>query len=77
MINFSTETAIRKLKENRKTYIKRLIMSVNQSIDKLDDYEMASNYIIAAADNLRTLNGALDYLELAEDTYPEFEPVFD
>lgn len=76
--NFCAEDAVKKLEENRRAYIQKVIENIERSFGH-NNYDMAANYIIAAADNLKSLNGTLDYLDVLTrgDEYPEFSTIFD
>ena len=80
MNNFDPEKAVAKLKANRKDYIDRVMAYLKQSIETFGDYEMAANYIVAAADSLKSLNSVFDFLSVIADTddgYPEFGAMLD
>ena len=66
-----------RLEKNRKDYIEKLLKFVNANIER-EDYEQAVNYIVVAGDNLKALQGVLDYLDaMKDDGYPEFGTIFD
>ena len=79
MNDFDPEQAIKTLEENRKEYIGKLLKYVNECIAH-DNYDMATNYIVAASSNLLSLEGSIGYLEAikaCKDEYPEFKTLFD
>ena len=80
-VKFYPEKAISGLEKNRKDYVMLALERINLCVSH-GNYEMASNYIVAAADNLKELNGSLNYLHAItrsenEDDYPEFKTIFD
>lgn len=77
--DFDPDEALETLATNRRVYIDKVLRCIHTSIEQCDNYEMASNYMIAAAENLKELNSAMDYLNelTSSDTYPSFGTIFE
>ena len=78
---FNEKMALKLLEEDRREYIKKVIEFAQGFLDRNMD-EAAETTIITAGDELKRLNGSIQYVEQLSKfnetlSYPRFKRIFD